>query len=333
MPTTGMQFSHAVGYRGFCKLRGTILLCTGGSISLTQEPIMGSGVWGAGYKVATPISYAWNYLQIQGNASYELTKPDTASGGSGDGAMKALQEFVNNDRTSASPIILLPDGANGFNGNGWMSSVSFEASQGGPVTGSFNFKGDPDPQDNGGSDAGLIAGNAEETGAEVNSSVSSVESLKGATLFPYWNTYVNIGDTTGMTSISNILDTNQNMIDVINWNFSGNSDLQLLKCCNKYAPKAGEKAPLRADYILAGQLSGDASITVFKIKGQFKPKDYHQPLKQIKFYLDDNNYVSSPQLILNSASTSMTTGASYVSAEFSYNALGDGVNALFGINQ
>lgn len=325
-----MQFSHAVGYRGYCQLRNTMLLCTGGSISLTQEPIMGSGVWGAGYKVATPIAYAWNYLQIQGSANYELTKPDTASGGSGDGAMKALQEFVNNDRTSASSIILLPDGANGFNGNGWMSSVSFEASQGAAVTGSFNFKGDPDPNDDGGEGAGMIAGNAEATGANA---INSVTQLAGATLFPYWNTYVHIGDTTGMTNIADILNDESNMIDVISWNFSGNSDLQLLKCCNKYEPKAGEKAPLRADYILAGQLSGDASITVFKIKGQFKPKDYHQPLKQIKFYVDDSNYISSPQLILNSASTSMTTGASYVSAEFSYNALGDGVNALFGINQ
>lgn len=58
-----MQFSHAVGYRGLCKLRDNYLLCTGGSINLTQDPIMGSGVWGAGYKVASPIAYAWNYLQ------------------------------------------------------------------------------------------------------------------------------------------------------------------------------------------------------------------------------------------------------------------------------
>jgi hypothetical protein len=59
-----LQFSHAVGYRGYCALAGTPVLCTGGSISLTQDPIMGSGVWGAGYANAAPIAYAWNYLNL-----------------------------------------------------------------------------------------------------------------------------------------------------------------------------------------------------------------------------------------------------------------------------
>jgi len=65
-----LQFSHAVGYRGYCSLNSTNILCTGGNINLTQEPIMGSGVWGAGYANATQIAYAWNYLQLEGNANF-----------------------------------------------------------------------------------------------------------------------------------------------------------------------------------------------------------------------------------------------------------------------
>jgi hypothetical protein len=80
----GLKFSHAVGYRGICAIGNSIppgpdgditwtepsistmttVLCTGGNINLTQDPIMGSGVWGAGYQNAAPIAYAWNYLNL-----------------------------------------------------------------------------------------------------------------------------------------------------------------------------------------------------------------------------------------------------------------------------
>ena len=55
-----MKFSHAVGYRGLCSIKpksdekATVLLCTGGNINLTQDPIMSGGVWGAGYANAAP---------------------------------------------------------------------------------------------------------------------------------------------------------------------------------------------------------------------------------------------------------------------------------------
>ena len=67
-----MKFSHAVGYRGLCSItpnggKATPLLCTGGNINLTQDPIMSGGVWGAGYANAAPIAYAFNYLSLEGS--------------------------------------------------------------------------------------------------------------------------------------------------------------------------------------------------------------------------------------------------------------------------
>ena len=154
-----LQFSHSVGYRGLCSLDGTTVLCTGGNISLTQEPIMGSGVWGAGYRNIAPIAFAWNYLSLEGSADFELTaKANTFEGGSGAGGgstggsgtggdsgdvWNTFRKCCVDDRAVQSPITLYPDGHNGFSGNGWCSSLSFSASEGQAMTGSFGFKGDP----------------------------------------------------------------------------------------------------------------------------------------------------------------------------------------------
>lgn len=300
MSSTGLQFSHAVGYRGLCKLRGTTLLCTGGNINLTQDPIMGSGVWGAGYANAAPIAYAWNYLNLQGSANFELTM------GSGFPVWAALKAAAFTDRTAASPIVLQPDGRYGFNGNGWLSSLSFDASEGAAVTGSFNFKGDP----SGGGITTLDSSGAsgENTGSM---GLGSPTGLAGATLVPYWNTSVSTGDGNGTK-----------LEDVISWSCSYNSDIQMLKCCN-----SDSSAPLRADYILLGEMSADGNYTIFRIAGDFEPSSYHGEKKNLKFSVDSKT-ITIPKAIVNSGSTSMATGASYVSAEFSFTALGDGTNSI-----
>jgi hypothetical protein len=133
-----MKFSHAVGYRGYATINEVPLLCTGGNINLTQDPIMGTGVWGAGYQNVAQIAYAWNYLQLEGSVNFELTTGDEWG---------KMREFAFTNRANATKIVLLPDGANGFNGNGWCSGLSFEASEGAAITGSLNFKGDPEGED------------------------------------------------------------------------------------------------------------------------------------------------------------------------------------------
>ena len=288
-----LTFSHAVGYRGNCQLRKKQVLCTGGNINLTQEPIMGSGVWGAGYANAAQIAYAWNYLTLEGSANFELTTG---------GVWGILREACFTDRTVASEIVLLPDGVHGFTGNGWVSSLSFEASEGAAISGSFNFKGDPS-QDSVVTDSGNPTYSKDGTG--------SAKDFAGATLVPYWKTSVSA---TGLEAAN----------DIISWNCSYNSDLQMLKCCRMQSA-----APKSADYILIGDMTGDCSITVFKIQGQFDPNDYHTELSNLTFNVGSTkSYITIPKAIINSASTSMATGASYVSAEFSYTALGDGTGSI-----
>lgn len=286
-----LTFSHAVGYRGVCKLGDVTVLCTGGNINLTQDPIMGSGVWGAGYVNAAPIAYAWNYLNLEGSVNFELTKGNVWG---------TLADYAFTGRTENHNITMLPDGINGFDGNGWLSSLSFDASEGSAITGSFNFKGDP-------SDGGFTAsGTEDESGTGQGTPVES--GLVGASLVPYWETKV----------IANDAD----LEDIISWSCSYNSDIQMLKCCNLQ-----NSAPISADYILLGQMSGDGSYTIFRIVGDFDPNNYHSQKKDLTFETSQGSIII-PLAIVNSASTSMTTGASYVTAQFSFTALGDGVNSI-----
>lgn len=290
-----LTFSHAVGYRGICSINSTKVLCTGGNINLTQEPIVGSGVWGAGYENAAQIAYAWNYLQLEGSANFQLTTG---------GVWGALKKACFTARTNATQILLLPDGRNGFNGEGWCSSLSFEASEGSAISGSFNFKGDP-------------SGNNITAQGEGDTTAKGVSNgnpgFAGATLIPYWQTKVttDAGDET----------------DIISWNCSYNSDIQMLKCCN-----LEQTAPLSADYILLGDMTGDCSYTVFTLKGNFNPSSYHKEKTNLTFHVGTEGTITIPKAIVNSASTSMATGASYITAEYSFTALGDGSGSIMSMS-
>ena len=381
-----MRFSHAVGYRGLCSIKphgetnSTVLLCTGGNINLTQDPIMSGGVWGAGYANAAPIAYAFNYLALEGSINFEWVNQSAV--------WEALKKFAFTDRTEATEVYLLPDGANGFHGDGWCSSISFEASEGAALTGSMNFMGDPSD-----STGGIVSNNdvmnlgisqpsrwngPDAYGGNFNDGTWHATStqkldpvnenrlddldpknalqfgtganglgLAGATLIPYWNTKVSTwgkyekaegGQSLVYTPGYFVVD------DVINWSCSYNSDLQVLKCCSygKHLDPA-TKTPIGADYILCGEMSGEGSLTVFALRESgacsFAPVGFHTRKKNLTFTLGGfdaapGNELGTPKCVvvpnalINSGSTAMATGASYITCDYSFTAIGDGVNSV-----
>jgi hypothetical protein len=345
MPTSPMQFSHAVGYRGLCSITPedtaeTVLLCTGGNITLSQEPIMSGGVWGGGYANATPIAYAYNYLSLEGSANFEWVTNDAV--------WYAMRKFAFTDRTKQTTVKLLPDGKNGFSGNGWCSSLSFEASEGAALTGTMNFKGDPgDP--NGGIQSApnvtTIGATDQELqwgtgGAGYWGNARHPSGFAGPTLIPYWNTQVSTEGTTSGGGTGQVP-----IDDVISWSCNYSSDLQVLKCCsfqkNLYDgnenPRWGAitHTPINGDYILCGEMSGDGSLTIFALRqsgaASFAPAGFHTKKKNLTFtlgfdYTDEESYatVLIPYALINSAASSMTTGASYITCDYSFNAIGDG---------
>lgn len=379
-----MRFSHAVGYRGLFSIEQgagnqadkTVFLCTGGNINLTQDPIMSGGVWGAGYANAAPIAYAFNYLSLEGSANFEWVNQSKV--------WNAIKKFAFTERTEQTLVNLLPDGANGFHGYGWCSSVSFEASEGAALTGSMNFKGDPsDSRENEGQSG--VSANTEKFGIVSNNDVRNLgllqpddwvdtypsnnnpklgindsvarldklnkndkllfgmgangENLAGPTLIPYWNTKAATCESKGISGTYTDID------DIINWSCSYNSDLQVLKCCS-YGKNLHKDThtPIGADYILCGEMSGEGSITVFALRESgacaFGASGFHTPKYNLAFVLGgfdvdpENNpkgeskTVLIPNALINSGSTAMATGASYISCDYSFTAMGDGVNGV-----
>ena len=389
-----MRFSHAVGYRGLFSIEQgttdqpekTVFLCTGGNINLTQDPIMSGGVWGAGYANAAPIAYAFNYLSLEGTANFEWVNQSKV--------WNAIKKFAFTERTEQTLVNLLPDGANGFHGYGWCSSVSFEASEGAALTGSMNFKGDPsDSRENEGENGiqpsdtkyGIVSNNdvrnlgllqpndwdgeyplnnnpklgtnpsverldglddTLNSGAGGEGAIklafgmgNNGENLAGPTLIPYWNTKA------ATCESKDIHDKYTDIDDIINWSCSYNSDLQVLKCCS-YGKNLHRDThtPIGADYILCGEMSGEGSITVFALRESgacaFGASGFHTPKYNLAFVLGgfDVDPITNPKgvpktvlipnALINSGSTSMATGASYISCDYSFTAMGDGVNGV-----
>lgn len=310
-------FSGDVGYRGIVKLNDVILLATGGQVSITHDPIFSSGVWGAGYQnAAEQVAYADNYLKVEGSFDFELTK--------GDGFSEVKNfAFTNRGNQDGTPIILKPNGEHGFEGNGWCSSMGFSASEGAVITCNCGF-------------SSYIKDKTSTITTGTNS--NSATGTSGGTLpfayndlFPYWATTVTKG-----TTILN---------DITAWSCDYSSEIVMLKCCKQGTGASGSGitstggAPLGPDYILIGSMTGQGSYTVFKLQGSFAPEDYHKS-DSLKFAMAPASDPTAaagtiliPTAITNSASTSIQTGASYVTAEFSFTAIGDGTNPPISMSQ
>ena len=290
-----LTHSYNVGYRGLAKRGSTIMLCTGGNINVSQDPIMSGGVWGAGEGNISPIAYAWNYLTLDGSMNVEITN---ASG--------YWQAFY-----SSKGVTLYPDGNNGYNGDGYNTTTSVEASEGSAVTGTYSFK------DSGG---GLSGGKAITDTATGTGGKPSY--LSGDSLVPYWRTTVGISESNSHSSLTT------SYSNIISWSASSNRDVQFLKCCNLES-----SSPHSADYVVMGEITGDCSFNEFGVKGSYA---YHQQHKGLTFLINIGKYSSGaanydfigagvyvPIAIINSSSQSMSTGSSYVSTEYSFTAIGD----------
>ena len=305
-------FNGNVGYRGLVKLDNTILLATGGQISIAHEPIFSSGVWGAGYQnAASQVAYANNYLKLDGNFSIELTS------GLSFAKMKMFA-FTNRGASAGTVLSILPNGIHGFTGNAWCSGLSFKAATDGVVTAELSFSSFVDGVNN------LIT--TDEVGDGESDSV--VNTTLGASLgalpfnynglFPYWNTSM-----VGFT-------------DIMNWACSYKSDIQMLKCCGTrsvdaqtlYEDAAG--APLAPDYILLGAMTADGSYTVFQLAGDFEAASYHAQ-KSATFNItssdNESHTIYLPKIVNSSGSTSIQTGGQFITADFSFTGIGDGANA------
>ena len=300
-------FSGDAGYRGVVKLNNVILLATGGNINLAHNPIFSSGVWGAGYANASEqVAYADNYLQLDGSMACEMTA------GSGFEAVKTFA-FTNRGAAEGTPIVIQPNGETGFTGNGWCTSLSFSSSQDAVLTCDMNW-------------ASYIGGESNKltTGASNNSELGASNGTLPMAfngLYPYW--------------ANEIYGSSGSLSDIMNWSASYSSNIEFLKCCGKGTAYRGEKdditvAPLAPDYIVLGSMTAEGSYTVFKLQGDFDPEAYHKQT-MMKFVVKSpaditGHTILLPKIVKSSGGTQIQTGSSFITADFSFSAIGDGEN-------
>ena len=225
----------------------------------------------------------------------------------------------------------------------FLGASWFEASEGAALTGSFNFKGDPSAQTTGNNNnSSIIVGKepsdqvestpSKSKGNWSSSSKPNSSGIVGAVLVPYWQTSVYwFTPNTSTFEIPDSVPPNATQLsnhstDVINWSCSYNSDLQVLKCCNYQSTP-----PIAPDYILCGEMSGEASVTTFNKSGISVNSGFHEQ-QGIAFYIGKYRRVVLPLVLCSSKSTSMATGSSYLTCDMSYTALGNGYDSILSMN-
>lgn len=322
---TGAFFDPSVGYRGIVKLNDVILLATGGNVNLAHNPIFSSGGWGAGYQNASEqVAYANNYLQLDGSMACEMTA------GAGFQAVKTFA-FTNRGAINGTPIAILPTGEQGFVGKGWCSQLSFSCSQDAVLTCDMSWQSfvnalnpatSPIGQD------GTIdyTKNVIVTGTATNSALGTSNGVLPMAyngLYPYWANEI-YGGEDGDTILN----------DIMSWSASYSSSVEFLKCCGSGTALQDSNevlsAPLSPDYIVLGSMTAEGSYTVFKIQGDFNPDSYHRQ-KALKIVVKSpadttGHTILLPKIVNSSCSTQMQSGSSFITADFSFTAIGDGMN-------
>ena len=137
-----------VGYRGSATLNGTQLMATGGQITASQDPMLSSGVWGATYSnVANIVAYAWNYVRLEGNVSFEADAE----------ALTALSTCCNSDRQNEHDMSICPDGTSTYSASGLVQSATISCSEGQFVNGDCSMFLYPSLTTGGGGGGGIKA--------------------------------------------------------------------------------------------------------------------------------------------------------------------------------
>lgn len=156
-------------------------------------------------------------------------------------------------------------------------------------------------------------------------------------LFPYWASQVFTGPAGGLAT-----EAIAQLADITSWSASYNSQVVPLKCCRQpkglttteygYAAQDDEGAPLGPDYILIGTMNADGNYTVFRLRGDFEPEAYHKD-RSLRFQMAPSFAPNSkdigvyiPTAVNQSGSTSIQNGSQYITAEFSFSAVGNGKN-------
>ena len=350
----GIRFNHETGFHGVVKI-GTIpfvdgtsakdtsnysnlatILATSGSCAIAHDPIISTGVWGAGwYNAAEQVAYSNNVLKMTGSIGYELIVGNV---------FEALLSFGFENRAAdyGHGVVILPDGTNGFMGPGWCSQVDMSASTDANVTGNISYssailsRAKNDIGKNFITSDNVINKDVAKYGvgfhpgltnpgqppySDSNKPVAATEN-EFLGMFPFWATSVHTIDGTGDVY-------NKKVDNIQDWSAQYSSSVEFMTLCSGYTEYDG---PITPDYIMIGSMQGSGSLTIVGLSSQISPDSiYDQKSYAIvvrpNSYLKDNSkwgQIILPSVIYNNVNIQTTTGSQLVTASVDFTALGDG---------
>ena len=349
IPDGSIRFNHETGFHGVVKIGTTpfgsansakdtsnysslaTILATSGSCAIAHDPIISTGVWGAGwYNAAEQVAYSNNVLKMTGSVGYELIVGNV---------FDALLSFGFENRAAdyGHGIVILPDGRNGFMGPGWCSQVDMSASTDANVTGNISYSSailsrvESEISKNFITSDEAMRANEAKYGVGFHPGLTSPgqppysdsNPPKAATgneflgMFPFWASSVYANGSS--TIVPNVQD----------WSAQYSSSVEFMTLCSGYTDYDG---PITPDYIMIGSMQGGGSFTFVGLSSQISPESIYSQ-KSYKIIVRPNSYLKDtskwgqielPSVIYNSVNIQTTTGSQLVTASVDVTALGNG---------
>ena len=308
------EFTYDIGYYGYAQIDSKPLLCTSGSVSLSQTQIYTNGIWGAGwYNGVKNVCFAPDYPVLTLQVGFQLTSSNKL--------FDTLGEFASSERNQSKEFLIYPNGIAGYKGDAYCQSISFETSQDSLVIGNIGAKSAAF------ADSDQFTCTSNKNGQSDNEQITSLASGY-RNVFPYYGTTFqlssNQNDIDG--SLSEEFDTQ--MKDLISWSVNQSGDIVFAKCCTT-RNVIKKLQDLYADYVAIGLLTADGSFSKFGMD-QFKSsigfRGYISGTSTIKMKSVDGTDVSikMPGLSISQQSVNMQTGTSIIQCDFNFTVIGNG---------
>jgi hypothetical protein len=223
----------SIGYMGYVKLNGTMVLATNSSVNEVLAPIYSNSVHGAGWIDAGTAYYSDDIIRYEGNIDFELVTE----------AMSFLTSWTTTARNASKTVVVSPDGSviytftAGLLTGAWNSSANFSTSEGSMITCSCGVMG---------------LGRTEAVGTSYTVNSAGLNEYPDYHPYPYWKSSVDVLAGPGGTNPFGVGSV------AIDWNIDVNNNPVVVYGCT------GTMGPVA---VLMGETDASANVVMFNTSG------------------------------------------------------------------
>jgi hypothetical protein len=276
-----------MGYQGFAKIDGTLVLVTGSSVNIVIEPIVSAAAVGLGwYNAATATHYANAALRYEGGIDFDFQESAAV--------WDSIGEWALYNRLYAKKVLMSPDGQKLFaygtgvagtgtpavsgdprtdSGGAWCSQFNVSAGQGSPVRVSATMLAIKRVT----SDVSATTGFWNQKfgyNGETCSTFSGFNPLNPASgnqdPIPFWKTnarLIETGSYTPLSTGSTMVTEFGSNVYTVEWNIGVNNNTTALYTCGGTSTTEGGSTFGLPQAILVGPMDVTGSVTLFDHDG------------------------------------------------------------------